>query len=308
MEGDAPQVPPLVSRSGQASDGGEGSPPAAPSKLAPGLHLVATPIGNLEDISPRALAALRDASLVLCEDTRRTGNLFARYLVTTPRVSCHEHNEFRRIPEVLARLAAGETLALVSDAGTPLISDPGFGLVRAARAAGVLVTTAPGPCAAIAALSISGLQTDRFLFAGFLPAKAQARAQAIANLAAFPVTLVLYESGPRLAASLAALAEGLGNRDAIVARELTKRHEEVRAGALAVLADQYAAVPPPKGEIVLVIAPPITLASGPDMLDEALRRALASMPAGKAAASVSAALGIPRGEVYARALALKAQG
>jgi 16S rRNA (cytidine1402-2'-O)-methyltransferase len=216
----------------------------------------------------------------------------------------HDHSG----PEVAARLAEQArhgAVALVSDAGTPLVSDPGYALVRAAREAGVAVTTAPGPCAAIAALSISGLPSDRFLFAGFLPAKAVARAQAIAAVAGVPATLIFHETGPRLAASLAALAHALGGREAAVARELTKRHEEVVRGTLPELAARYAGTEP-KGEIVLLVGPPGEQAIAADALDAALETALKTMPPGKAAASVAAALGVPRAEAYARAMALKA--
>jgi 16S rRNA (cytidine1402-2'-O)-methyltransferase len=214
----------------------------------------------------------------------------------------HDHSP----PEVVARLVrrmARESVALVSDAGTPGISDPGFALVRAARAAGVPVTTAPGPTAAIAALSISGLPANRFLFAGFLPAKAAARDQAIAALAGVPATLILHESPARLADTLAALARLLGPREAAVARELTKRHEEVVVAPLPDLTARYQAHPP-RGEIVLLVAPPAEAAAPADALDSALEAALETMPPGRAAASVAAALGLPRAQVYARALEL----
>jgi 16S rRNA (cytidine1402-2'-O)-methyltransferase len=201
--------------------------------------------------------------------------------------------------------ASHEPVALVSDAGTPLISDPGQPLVHEARARGIPVTTAPGPCAAIAALSIAGLPTDRFFFAGFLPPKAAAREQAVESLAAIPGTLVFHETGPRLSDTLACLARILGPREAAIAHELTKRFEEVKTGPLDHLAAEAAAGPPPRGEIVLLVGP-ATAAEAPDSsaVDEALVRALARMAPGKAAASVAQAFGIPRGPLYARALAL----
>jgi 16S rRNA (cytidine1402-2'-O)-methyltransferase len=216
----------------------------------------------------------------------------------------HDHNDDALRPVLIAR-ALVEPVALVSDAGTPLISDPGFKLVRDARAAGVKLVTIPGPSAAIAALTLAGLPSDRFLFAGFLPAKAAARATAIAELAPIKATLVLYESGPRLAACLSALAEGLGDRAAVVARELTKRFEESLAGPLSELADRYKDAPP-KGEIVIVIAPPgDSPAADAATLDAALVAALGRSSVKTAVAEVAATLGLPRQQVYARALALK---
>jgi len=265
---------------------------------------VAGPIGNLEDLTARAARILREADLVACEDTRVTAKLLRAAGSERPMLPYHDHSA----PHVQARLLdrmARESVALVSDAGTPLISDPGYALVREARARGISVTSAPGPSAAVMALSISGLPTDRFLFAGFLPAKAAARDKAIAGLAGVPATLVIYETGPRLAATLAAMAAALGPREAVCARELTKRHEEVLTGTLADLAGQLAGTEP-KGEIVVVVGPPAEEVTGPEALDRALRTALKTMAPGKAAASVAAALGVPRSEVYARAMALGA--
>lgn len=276
--------------------------------LPPGLYIVATPIGNLGDLSPRAADILRRADLIACEDTRVTAKLLRHAASDRPMQAFHDHSP----PALAARLldrAVAESIALVSDAGTPLISDPGHALVREARARGLSVTTVPGPCAAIAALSIAGLPADRFFFAGFLPAKAQARDTAIAALLAVPGTLVFHETGPRMAASLAALAAILGPREAAVARELTKLHEEVVRGLLPDLAARYAAAPPPRGEIVLLVAPASeAAASGADEVDTALRHALRSMPPGRAAASVAAAFGRSRGELYARALELAGEG
>lgn len=271
--------------------------------LAPGLYIVAGPIGNLEDLSPRAARLLREVDVVACEDTRVTAKLLRAAGSSRPMLPYHDHSP----PEVDARLLermTREAVALVSDAGTPLVSDPGHELVRAARARGIPVTTAPGPSAAIAALSISGLPADRFLFAGFLPPKAAQRDKAIAGLAGIPATLIFYESGPRLAATLQALATALGARAAAVARELTKRHEELVQGSLPELAARYAGSEP-KGEIVLMVGPPAEEVAPAAALDQALKAALATLPAGKAAASVAAALGVPRGDVYARALQLK---
>ncbi|MGL6043099.1 MAG: 16S rRNA (cytidine(1402)-2'-O)-methyltransferase [Sandaracinobacteroides sp.] len=278
--------------------------PDSGDRLPPGLYIVAGPIGNLEDLGPRAARFLRQADLIACEDTRVTAKLLRAAGSDRPMLPYHDHSG----PDVEARLLeriAREAVALVSDAGTPLVSDPGYSLVREARARGLHVTTAPGPSAAIAALSISGLPSDRFLFAGFLPAKAAARNKAIAALAGVPATLLFYESGPRLAASLKALAAALGPRPAAVARELTKRHEELVSGTLIELALRYTGTEP-KGEIVLLVGPPAAEMTSADALDQALKAALVTLPAGKAAASVAAALGIPRGEAYARALQLKA--
>jgi 16S rRNA (cytidine1402-2'-O)-methyltransferase len=272
--------------------------------LAPGLYIVATPIGNLGDISPRALSVLRRARLIACEDTRVTGKLLHHFGITTRMTPYHDHNAARVRPGLVAR-AAAEPVALVSDAGTPLISDPGCKLVAEARAAGVNIVTIPGPSAVIAALSIAGLPTDRFLFAGFLPSKPGQRAAAIAELKTVPATLVFYESGPRLAATLAALHAGLGDRAAAVGRELTKRHEEMVTGPLSVLAARWAEAPP-RGELVVVVGPPLpAAASTAAELDSALGKALATMRVKDAARLVAERLGLPKSEVYARALDLK---
>ena len=272
--------------------------------LPPGLYIVATPIGNLGDLSPRAADILARADLIAAEDTRVTATLLRHIGTKRPMTPYHDHNADHVRPALVARMA-GESIALVSDAGTPLISDPGFKLVRDARAAGHAVVTIPGPCAAIAALTLAGLPTDRFLFAGFLPSKAKARAETIAELGAIRATLVFYESGPRLGATLAALAEGLGPREAAVTREITKRFEEAVTGTLDVLAARYADAPP-KGEIAIVIAPPgeAPPASEEDA-DAALAEALTRLPASKAAGEVAKRLGLDRKELYARAMALK---
>src|SRR3954449_3647415 len=223
-------------------------------RLPPGLHIVATPIGNLGDLSARAADTLRRADRILVEDTRVTAKLLAHIGAKVPMQRYDDHTNESERDRIVAELG-DKAIALVSDAGTPLISDPGYKLVRAARAAGHAVHTVPGPSAAIAALTLAGLPTDRFLFLGFLPAKAKARADAIADVAGVRASLVLYESGPRLGDTLAALAAQLGERDAAVAREITKLHEECVTGSLGELALRYADVAP-KGEIVIVVGPP----------------------------------------------------
>lgn len=272
--------------------------------LAPGLYIVATPIGNLGDLSPRASMILSQADVVAVEDSRVTAGLLRHIGVKRPMQPYHDHNADAVRPGLIARMGS-EAVALVSDAGTPLISDPGYKLVRDARAAGHAVVTIPGPCAAIAALTLAGLPTDRFFFLGFLPSKAHARAEAIAEVAAIKATLVLYESGPRLSACLSALAEGLGDREAGVAREITKKFEECVTGTLSTLAARYAEAPP-RGEIVIIVgppgeAPPATLEDGEAALVEALTR----LPASKAAGEVAKKLGLDRKALYARAMELK---
>jgi 16S rRNA (cytidine1402-2'-O)-methyltransferase len=271
--------------------------------LEPGLYIVATPIGNLGDLSPRAADTLRKASLVLAEDTRVSGKLLAHAGAKVPMRRYDDHSSDADREAIVARLDT-EPVALVSDAGTPLVSDPGYKLVRSARAAGHEVRTVPGPCAAIAGLSIAGLPTDRFLFLGFLPAKAKAREDAIAEIAGVRATLILYESGSRLGATLEALAAQLGPRDAAVARELTKLHEECVTGTLPELAARYADAVP-KGEIVVVVGPPLERETvGDDDLDRMLQDAMVEMSPSRAAADVAHRLGIPRKRAYARALEL----
>jgi 16S rRNA (cytidine1402-2'-O)-methyltransferase len=276
--------------------------------LGGGLYLVATPIGNLRDVTLRALEALAGADVIACEDTRVTRKLLDHYGIATPLTAYHEHNANVARPKLLARLAAGEAVALVSDAGTPLISDPGFKLVRAAHEAGYSVSALPGASAALTALVVAGLPTDRFFFEGFLPAKEGQRRNRIAELAQIPATLVLFETGPRLARALSDLAQGLGPREAAICRELTKLHEEVRRGDLTTLAHAYSAGAETRGEIVIVIAPPTEASHAIDSnaLDDMLRRALTGASVKDAVEEVSAATGRPRREVYQRALALKA--
>src|SRR5580698_1838680 len=245
-------------------------------KAAPGLHIVATPIGNLRDITLRALATLAGADLIACEDTRVKRKLLDRYAIVTPLTPYHDHNATAARPRLLQRLAEGAAIALVSDAGTPLVSDPGYKLVRAVQEAGYSVTSLPGPSAPLAALAVAGLPTDQFFFAGFLPPKQTARRARIAELARIPATLVFFETGPRVAATLADLAAGLGLREAALCRELTKLHEEVRRGDLETLARTYAAGGELRGEIVLVIAPPAAQEQpNADDAETLLRQALA---------------------------------
>jgi 16S rRNA (cytidine1402-2'-O)-methyltransferase len=273
-------------------------------KLPPGLYIVATPIGNLSDLSPRAASVISSADLLAVEDSRVTARLLGHLGVKRPMTAYHDHNADRVRPELLARMRE-ESVALVSDAGTPLISDPGYKLVRDARSAGIAVTTIPGPCALVAALTLAGLPTDRFLFLGFLPPKAGAKSAAIAEIASIRATLVLYESGPRLAATLAALRDGLGDREAAVAREISKMFEETVSGRLSELAERYAGTPP-KGEIVILVAPPGEAEpAAATEIDAALVEAMARLSASRAAAEVAQRLGLPRRQVYERALALK---
>jgi 16S rRNA (cytidine1402-2'-O)-methyltransferase len=270
-------------------------------KLPSGLHIVATPIGNLGDLSPRAADTLKRADRILAEDTRVTGKLLAHIGATAPMSRYDDHSSEAERVRIVATLGE-QAIALVSDAGTPLISDPGYKLVRAARVAGHAVHTVPGASAAIAALTLAGLPTDRFLFLGFLPSKPKARADVIAEVGGIRATLVLYESGPRLGDTLDALADTLGDRDGAVARELTKLHEECVTGTLSELAGRYAGAPP-KGEIVIVVGPPAEReAASDDELDAALDRALKTSSPSRAAAEVAEQLSVPRKRAYARAL------
>lgn len=275
---------------------------AAERALPPGLHVVATPIGNLGDLGARAIATLAAADAVVCEDSRVTGLLLHRLGIDRPLLVYNDHSAPRLLPSLLARLRAGAALALVSDAGTPTISDPGYRLVRAASEAGIAVRAVPGPSAPIAALSIAGLPTDRFLFAGFLPPRRAARRRELGGLATVRATLVLLESGPRLAALLADAAELLGDREAAIAREITKLHEELRRGRLATLAAAARAEPAPRGELVVLVGPPEEPASGAaaEAVDAALREAAAELPPGRAARLVAATTGLPAARLYHR--------
>jgi len=275
------------------------------ARLPGGLYPVATPIGNLRDITLRALEILAAADVIACEDTRVTRKLLEHYGISTPTLAYHEHNAAAMRPKLLARLGSGESVALVSDAGTPLISDPGYKLVRAAQDAGHTVTAIPGASATLTALNAAGLPTDRFFFEGFLPPKAGQRRTRIAELARIPATLILFETGPRLAASLADLAAELGARETAICRELTKLHEEVRRGDLATLAAAYAAQSEPRGEIVIVIAPPPE-EEKPDaqQIDDLIRKALARVSMKDAVGEVAMATGLSRRDIYRRALEL----
>jgi len=281
---------------------------AEAERLHPGLHLVATPIGNLGDISLRALSTLAAADLILAEDKRVTKVLLAHYGITTPIMAYHEHNAAEMRPFVMEKLAAKQALALVSDAGTPLVSDPGYKLVEAAIEGGFHITAIPGASAVLTALVLSGLPSDRFFFEGFLPNKSGERRRRARELEAVPASLVFFEAPHRIAESLADLAAVFGARPAAVARELTKKFETIRRGTLEELASQYANEPTPKGEIVLIVSPPA--AAGvldDDAIDQALAKALETHSKRDAVDLVAAELGLPRKRVYARALRMGEQ-
>ena len=279
---------------------------AVAQKLASGLYVVATPIGNLGDITLRALETLAQADAVLAEDRRVTRTLLSHYGISTPILSYHEHNAEAMRPEIIARLKAGEALALVSDAGTPLVSDPGYRLVTAAIEDGLAVVPLPGASAVLAGLVLAGLPTDRFFFEGFLPARQGERKRRIREIEAIGATLVLFEAPHRLAETLADLADVLGPRPAVVTRELTKKFETAQRGTLPDLARHYAETEQPRGEIVILIgagggeAQPL----GDAEIDAALKAELARLSARDAATVVAAALGLPRRKVYARAMLL----
>jgi 16S rRNA (cytidine1402-2'-O)-methyltransferase len=275
--------------------------------LPAALYLVATPIGNLRDVTIRALEVLAAADVIACEDTRVSRRLLDHYGIATPLTPYHEHNAEQARPKLLVRLAAGEAVALVSDAGTPLISDPGYKLAREASAAGYVVTAIPGASAVLAALNVAALPTDRFFFEGFLPAKDVARGRRIGELARIPATLVLFETGPRIAETLADLAKQFGARSAAICRELTKLHEEVRRGDLAALAKE-ATDAETRGEFVIVIEPPDIDAEQPVDIDDLLRRAMTRVSVKDAVGEVAAATGRSKREVYQRALELTKDG
>jgi 16S rRNA (cytidine1402-2'-O)-methyltransferase len=277
-----------------------------PPAVSPGLHIVATPIGNMRDITLRALDVLRSADLIACEDTRVFAKLARHYGISAPTIAYSDATQDAAEPRILRALKQDKRVALVSDAGMPLISDPGYRLVRGALAGGHLVTSAPGASAVPMALALSGLPTDRFFFAGFLPAKSGERRRAISEAGRVPSTLVFFEAPHRLTASLADLAELLGPRPASVARELTKLFEEVRRAPLDQLAAHYAEHPEIKGEIAIVVGPPgeAAMPAG-ETLDQALQSALQGASVKDAAAEVAARLGLKRRDVYARALQLK---
>jgi 16S rRNA (cytidine1402-2'-O)-methyltransferase len=279
--------------------------PAGEAELAPGLYLVATPIGNLGDVTLRALEVLRSVDRIFCEDTRITARLLARHGIAKPLGVYHDHNAEAARPTILAALRRGERLALVSDAGTPLVSDPGYKLVRAAVAEGLPVTAAPGPSAALTALILSGLPCDAFLFAGFLPPRQAARRRALAHWRALEATMVFFEATLRLPDCLADMADVLGNQPAAVARELTKLHEEIRRGRLAELAAHYRDAGPPRGEAVIVVGPPGASELDPADVDERLRAAVAELGVREAAAKIAAETGLGRSQLYRRALAIR---
>ena len=275
--------------------------------LPGGLYLVATPIGNLRDITLRALETLAAADVIACEDTRRSRTLLHHYAITTPMTPYHDHNADAARPKLIERLAQGAAIVLISDAGTPLISDPGYKLVREAQHAGAGVTAVPGPSAVLAALTVSGIASNRFLFEGFLPAKQAARRSRIAALKSMPATLILFETAPRIACTLLDLAEGLGLREAAICRELTKLHEEVRRGDLATLARHCAEQAQMRGEMVIVVAPP----QRPEAmevgdLDTLLRAALDRGSLKEAVEEIVASTGGSRRVIYQRALTLRA--
>lgn len=278
---------------------------AVPQALSPGLYIVATPIGNLGDITLRAVATLRGVAAIACEDTRVTGRLLHHLGVKKPLRRYDDHAD-AAARDTLIDLMREAPVALVSDAGTPLISDPGYRLVRAAREAGIAVTSLPGPSALVTALTLAGLPTDRFLFAGFLPSRDKARDDALGELAHIAATLVFYEAGPRLVDTLAAMARLLPRREIAVARELTKLFEECRSGSAEALAEHYRAHPP-KGEIVLLAGPASAEVADDAAIDAALAEALARLPASQAARDVAKALGLDRRTLYARALVLQGQ-
>lgn len=280
----------------------------APRPVEPGLYLVATPIGNLGDVTLRALETLASVAIIACEDTRVTARLLARYAITTPMTPYHEHNADRAGPKLVEMLLGGASVALVSDAGTPLVSDPGRRLVEAARAAGIAVHPVPGASAVLAALTASGLAGDSFLFEGFLPNRAGQRRRRLGQLREVPANLVFFESPNRLAASLADIAATLGaDRRAAVCRELTKLHEEVRSGTLGELAAHYG-IQPVRGEIVVVVGPPAAPAAATAQdADALLERLVPAHGLSRAAALAAAETGLARRDLYQRALRLAGQ-
>ena len=273
--------------------------------LAPGLYVVATPIGHASDVTLRALATLAACDLIAAEDTRVTAKLLAIHGIARPLAAYNDHNAARERPRLLGKLKAGERIALVSDAGTPLVSDPGFKLVRAAIEQDIPVHAIPGASAVLTGLVLSGLPSDRFLFAGFLPSRGGERAQVLEELKGLRATLIFFESGPRLAETLAAMATVLGERSATIAREMTKLHEEVRRGTIASLSAHYAKADAPKGEVTLLVGPPHTVEADLAAIDAALAAALPFMPLKAAADMIAGLSGVSRKTVYARGLQQK---
>ncbi len=277
----------------------------APESLKAGLYLVATPIGNAADLSLRALDVLSRASVIACEDTRRTGKLLALHGISASLTPYHEHNAARARPKLLDRIGAGQSVALVSDAGTPTISDPGYKLVRACIEAELALSAVPGPNAGLTALILSGLPTDKFMFTGFLPPRAGPRGRELEKLRQVPGSLIFQESPRRLAGALAQMLEILGDRPAVVGRELTKLHEEVRRGSLSQLASHYAGAGPPKGETVIVVAPPGAREITADALDDLIRQLRPGLGLRDAAREIADQTGLSRRQVYNRALELE---
>lgn len=279
-----------------------------PGQSDPGLYIVATPIGNARDITLRALDTLRAADVIVCEDTRVTAKLLAIYAIRKPLMAYHEHNADKAGPEVIRRLKQGETVALVSDAGTPLVSDPGYRLVKTCAEEGLFVTHLPGPSSVLTALVLAGLPTDSFLFGGFPPPKSGKRVSFFEEMRGIPATLVFLESPKRLAKSLADMVRVFGDRPAAMGRELTKKFEEIRRGALPELAEHFSNAGAPKGEVVLIVGPPDTGVEGADEedIDALLLRALKSESLKDAVIAVTAATGAPKKQIYARALKLSA--
>ena len=286
----------------KASHGAGKSPE---NDLPAGLYVTATPIGNAADITLRALSVLRDCDLIAAEDTRVTAKLLAIHGIAKPLTAYNDHNAVRERPKLIAKLRQGARIALVSDAGTPLISDPGFKLVREAIQEGLAVHAIPGASAVLTGLALAGLPTDRFLFAGFLPARSGERRTLLTELKAIQATLVFFESAQRLSESLGDMAEILGIRTAAVTRELTKLHEEVRRGLLTELKEHYERAGAPKGEVTLIVSPPHAMEPDMARVDSALDKALAFMPVRAAVDLVSEMLEAPRRAVYDRALAKK---
>lgn len=276
--------------------------------LSPGLYITATPIGNARDISLRALDVLKGCDLIAAEDTRVTAKLLAIHGISKPMTAYNDHNAPRERPKLIGKLKRGARIALVSDAGTPLVSDPGYKLVREAIAEGIALHAVPGASSVLTALTLAGLPTDRFFFAGFLPHKSGERRNALTEFKALRSTLIFFESAQRLAESLADLETVLGNRAAVVTRELTKLHEEIRHGDLSSLAAHYAKAQTPKGEVTLVIGPPVESAQDFSRADALLEKALAFMPVRAASDLVAEALDLPRRALYERGLALKDRG
>jgi len=276
---------------------------ARPLEVA--LYLVATPIGNLGDITLRALETLAGADVLACEDTRVTRVLLDRYGIRQRPTPYHEHNAAEAGPRLIEALESGRSVALVSDAGTPLVSDPGYRLVEQAQEQGIRVVPIPGPSAVLAALTASGLPSDTFMFAGFLPVKDGQRRTRLSELSAAPATLIFFESPRRLADTLAAMTDVYGDRRAAIGRELTKTFEEVRTGTLAALAAHYAEAPTPKGEIVICVGPPLEQAAEAEDVDRLLLSLAAEMPASKAAAEAARMTGVQKQALYRRLLELR---